>query len=37
MNLGRENETMEFKEPTAKFDRACKAIVGMLIDTPPCF
>ncbi len=30
MNLGRENETLEFKESTAEFDRACKAIVGML-------
>ncbi len=34
MNLGRENETLEFKESTAEFDRAYKAIVGMLIDTP---
>lgn len=30
MNLGRENETLEFKESTAEFDKACRAIVGML-------
>ncbi len=30
MNIGRENESLEFKESTAEFDRACKAIVAML-------
>lgn len=30
MNLGKENEIVEFKESTAEFDRACKAIVAML-------
>lgn len=30
MNLGKESETLEFKESTAEFDKACKAIVGML-------
>lgn len=30
MNIGRENETLEFKESTAEFDKACKAIVAML-------
>ncbi len=30
MNLGKENETLEFKESTAEFDKACKAIVAML-------
>lgn len=30
MNLGRENEITEFKESTAEFDKACKAIVAML-------
>ena len=29
-NLGKENETIEFKESIAEFDRACKAIVAML-------
>ena len=29
-NLGKENEIIEFKESTAEFDKACKAIVGML-------
>ena len=29
-NLGKENEIIEFKELTAEFDKACKAIVGML-------
>ncbi len=29
-NLGKENETLEFKESTAEFDKACKAIVAML-------
>ena len=29
-NLGRENETTEFKESTSEFDKACKAIVGIL-------
>lgn len=29
-NIGRENETLEFKESTAEFDKACKAIVAML-------
>lgn len=26
MNLGRENEQLEFKESTSEFDKACKAI-----------
>lgn len=30
INLGKENETLEFKESTAEFDKACKAIVAML-------
>lgn len=30
MNLGKENETLEFKETTAEFDKACKAISAML-------
>lgn len=30
MNLGRENEKIEFKESTSEFDKACKAIVGIL-------
>lgn len=30
MNLGRETETLEFKESTAEFEKACKAIVAML-------
>lgn len=30
MNLGRETELLEFKESTAEFDKACKAIVAML-------
>lgn len=30
MNLGKENEMLEFKESTAEFDKACKAIVAML-------
>lgn len=30
MNLGKENEIVEFKESTTEFDRACKAIVAML-------
>ncbi len=30
LNLGKENETLEFKESTAEFDKACKAIVAML-------
>ena len=30
MNLGRESETLEFKESTAEFEKACKAIVAML-------
>jgi len=30
MNLGKENELIEFKESTAEFDKACKAIVAML-------
>lgn len=30
MNLGKEDEITEFKESTAEFDRACKAIVAML-------
>ncbi len=29
-NLGKENENIEFKESTAEFDKACKAMVGML-------
>lgn len=29
-NLGRENENIEFKESTAEFDKACRAIVAML-------
>lgn len=29
-NLGKENEIVEFKESTAEFDKACKAIVAML-------
>ncbi len=29
-NLGRENETLEFKESTAEYEKACKAIVAML-------
>ena len=29
-NLGREGENVEFKESTAEFDKACKAIVAML-------
>ena len=29
-NLGKENEIIEFKESTAEFDKACKAIVAML-------
>lgn len=33
MNLGRKNETVEFKESTAEFDKACKAIVAMLDKT----
>ena len=33
MNLGRESEIIEFKESTAEFDNACKAIVGMLNKT----
>ena len=30
INLGKENENLEFKESTAEFDKACKAIVAML-------
>ncbi len=30
MNLGKENETVEYKESTAEFEKACKAIVAML-------
>lgn len=30
MNLGKETEILEFKESTAEFDKACKAIVAML-------
>ena len=30
MNLGKESEVLEFKESTAEFDKACKAIVAML-------
>ena len=30
LNLGKENETLEFKESTAEFEKACKAIVAML-------
>lgn len=30
MNLGKESEILEFKESTAEFDKACKAIVAML-------
>lgn len=30
MNLGKENETLEFKETTAEFDKACEAISAML-------
>lgn len=30
MNLGKEDEITEFKESTAEFDRACKAIVAIL-------
>lgn len=30
VNLGRESETVEFKESTAEVDKACKAIVAML-------
>ena len=33
MNLGIENETVEFKESTTEFDKACKAIVAMLDKT----
>lgn len=29
-NLGKENEKIEFKESTSEFDKACKAIVGIL-------
>ncbi len=29
-NLGRENENVEYKESTAEFEKACKAIVAML-------
>jgi len=29
-NIGRENEFIEFKESTSEFEKACKAIVGML-------
>ncbi len=32
-NLGKENETLEFKESIAEFDKACKAIVAMLNKT----
>lgn len=30
INLGKENETLEFKESTSEFEKACKAIVAML-------
>lgn len=30
INIGKENENIEFKESTAEFDKACKAIVAML-------
>lgn len=30
MNIGKEDETTEFKQSTAEFDRACKAIVAIL-------
>lgn len=30
LNLGKENENLEFKESIAEFDKACKAIVAML-------
>lgn len=30
VNLGKENETLEFKESTAEFEKACRAIVAML-------
>ena len=30
MNLGKETEILEFKESTAEFEKACKAIVAML-------
>ncbi len=30
INIGRESETLEFKESTAEFDKACRAIVAML-------
>lgn len=33
VNIGRENETLEFKESTAEFDKACRAIVAMLNKT----
>lgn len=30
INLGKESENLEFKESTAEFDKACRAIVAML-------
>lgn len=30
VNLGKENETLEFKESIAEFEKACRAIVAML-------